>query len=1834
MSEVIKLAHVASNKVNTLYVFIGSVALGRDIGGLQRSLTSESPDPMFSDFLSEKELADIKSGELEAVLVNEEIHPDDTIETVKRKFLKAARGQIFAFQTLYLFARQQEKLDPTSVFQNLTQNGKLDLTKDRLVQFLLNIEDADVSGLPSKDVYDYDDVLALGLSRKEFLVSKPIGQRFVAVEKSLPYTVNPYDVIKYDPFLERYASDLTTTTNGSLVMDSGRIYGNVIFVCTAADVLQNAAEQGLSEESTVKIYFPFLLDRDIRSLADLQSKREELTRSSDEMINNPGWNRMVQNVNLFYDLYQTRTSNFDVATRGIKSVKLTIHPDFQFNLPLDVVFKLIHATKTVPLIKLNPGKRQEKAYRLYADRISTSGQRIPYLSRASVFRLMKTIGKTKKVSAYCEHLMPSNDLVPIIVDFEGNGDISITADFPKPLPISELDSVLTAVTAPVINEVSSYLSQSGYTMKGFKSIRDPSIEVHSMNYAMVLPIKKTLSLQSYLPCLSSIFSVVSSDTIEGAVLRFKRVSNYNEMDSQEAFIVETLNQGSRDIEIIQGLMSNFGLSQEAARDKLASFVTGLQVVQNAFQSKKLKIRNNPGFLTKIKREKFSTNISIEVDGINGVGYLDTIPMYLDSLIRITQAPSSSKVPSKTVTDLCKKRPAVAEEAVVDKVAAAEKPNAERGQMDIQANELVFDIPEPEEQEMQDAMMGVLMGFDDEEDEDDEEEEEDDGDMAGGSDGEQEDVRRDITGMRLSNPNPIFTRLHEREPVLFLKENEKGFKSYSRLCPSSAKRQPIILTQEEKNKIDKDHAGSYEHAIEYKSGPDAETFYYICPRYWSLKDSVSLTEEQAKSGKYGGIIEHGDRKVKPGKAIIEFNTKYQQGSDGEYAGSHPGFLKTSKHPDGLCIPCCFSQWDAGDQKARRESCERGDVGEAEAPKKKAAAATEIYVKGIDKFPLETGRYGYLPIAVQRFLNTDNKACQISATNTNLRRDHPCLLRIGSEPSRSQSFIGALAAIYEDIAGKLLTIPEMKDVLLGALDIDLFMTLQNGNLVEIFDPDIDVDLERYKGSKIYKSTDVDDTSQMAFFRKVARSYENFEAFLLDEDILISYQYLWDLISGPNDKLFDGGLNLAILELKDDDVTDNVSVICPTNHYAASFYDVNKRTAIILKIGDYYEPIFSLEDKGDVFAVTRRFSTKYKDILPNLKEALEVIKKSMQDRCAPLPSQPDVYTFKRNIPLDRLVYLLKLKGYTINKQVLNYNGRAIGLVVSSPKAGEGYVPCYPSSPMIDLTAGYTWLDQFKGRNYEDTRDFLAKTHKLLGGRVPCAPMLKMKEDGLIVGVLTETNQFVPVSEATVDTFQDGLKSVDGYNYAVVDKESITSYSVDEDRVKYIRRIKLESSFFNVFRNTVRILLGRHSHHRLRAEIEGILKDKAIPYYSKLKLVDTKLRELTQRDLVFSVYKEDALDGVVELTGCMEEDTCKRRPYCVSTDGVCKLAIPKFNLITGKDNEATYYGRMADELIRYNRIKSFVFQPKAFLAFSEVKYNLREDEIIMLQSLLTRAYFDDLVPAPINMFTKYNTYDTAEPLITQAYSSSVDAVERVEDEKCGKPTVSKLGGKWKAVFPTGMMELAFPDEPPKCTFDLILTLVRYHDPDNAGISKNELKEVLYDEYAKLYTDQGSRLMGLLVLEGKVNTAKQVLAGQLSLGSMIMSEDYYATNLDVWLLAKRFNIPLVIVSSTSLVENKRPLMVLNSDGSGNFFFVRAPGVKPGVAPKYRLLVSGEGSAKISLQEVAMGLQQDVRDQTPESDLVAFLETYQAKNKKVAKPRRLQVVKSVTKTGRKIKLKE
>ena len=67
----------------------------------------------------------------------------------------------------------------------------------------------------------------------------------------------------------------------------------------------------------------------------------------------------------------------------------------------------------------------------------------------------------------------------------------------------------------------------------------------------------------------------------------------------------------------------------------------------------------------------------------------------------------------------------------------------------------------------------------------------------------------------------------------------------------------------------------------------------------------------------------------------------------------------------------------------------------------------YVKGPDKFPLDPGRWGYLPVEMQTILHEVNADCQVSKTNTNLKDDHPCLLRHGIEINQNQSFIACIS-----------------------------------------------------------------------------------------------------------------------------------------------------------------------------------------------------------------------------------------------------------------------------------------------------------------------------------------------------------------------------------------------------------------------------------------------------------------------------------------------------------------------------------------------------------------------------------------------------------------------------------------------------------------------------------------------------------------------------------------------------------------------------------------------------------------------------------------------------------
>jgi hypothetical protein len=122
------------------------------------------------------------------------------------------------------------------------------------------------------------------------------------------------------------------------------------------------------------------------------------------------------------------------------------------------------------------------------------------------------------------------------------------------------------------------------------------------------------------------------------------------------------------------------------------------------------------------------------------------------------------------------------------------------------------------------------------------------------------------------------------------------------------------------------------------------------------------------------------------------------------------------------------------------------------------------------------------------------------------------------------------------------------------------------------------------------------------------------------------------------------------------------------------------------------------------------------------------------------------------------------------------------------------------------------------------------------------------------------------------------------------------------------------------------------------------------------------------------------------LNEADCAKKLFCnKGRNSSCRLVVPLTNFVNGNNNISIYFGRIADEILRYNRIKSFIFKPTAFLSFNDVNYDMTEDELIINAALLTQDYFENLVPMHKNSYTFNVARDMAVPNLSLAYTNEV---------------------------------------------------------------------------------------------------------------------------------------------------------------------------------------------------------------------------------------------------------
>jgi hypothetical protein len=588
------------------------------------------------------------------------------------------------------------------------------------------------------------------------------------------------------------------------------------------------------------------------------------------------------------------------------------------------------------------------------------------------------------------------------------------------------------------------------------------------------------------------------------------------------------------------------------------------------------------------------------------------------------------------------------------------------------------------------------------------------------------------------------------------------------------------------------------------------------------------------------------------------------------------------------------------------------------------------------------------------------------------------------------------------------------------------------------------------------------------------------------------------------------------------------------------------------------------------------------------------------------------------------------------------------------------------------------------------------------------------------------------------DELPTITESNHLIADEvvaSTPKSETADKTRERYVRNIRLETNFYNVFRNTARSVLNRPENKAAKDDIDKIISSPFVIYTNKLSQIIAHLKRMLSKHISFIRYTKNTLKMVGEISGCIAGDaeTCGKKSYCLKEfGGMCKLLLPQRNLMFGDiDNEIAYFGKLADEMIRYERVKLFMFEPTKYLSFQDIKYNLRENEIILLETFITQEYFENMEPADANPYIHQTNFYTVPP--SNAGTRGVQGYDPVYQKEyidryleletgdkrgvkekrsddaaaagvpvfhineinhvldfCQEVSKRKITVKLRNSFFPKMntFEILFSNESKECSFDIILTIVRsmaqlvskcpsghscvrksgssgtvslvspqftepsicdkcrtaigadqgefacrecnYFMCDNCRVqhldefenmSIAHIKDILVTEYAKLSAlGLEKKLTMIMNGYGMKQYADVINEGRATLAQIIQSENYFLTNIDIWLLALYFKIPMVFVSQTILSENGKNYMVLYGDEmTESYFFIQPFQVVQDIPSRYGLievkLNEDTSVLKIPLQFVSPDLQELIRNNDNEAriSLEEYIRSFKLANIKQKK---------------------
>ena len=943
------------------------------------------------------------------------------------------------------------------------------------------------------------------------------------------------------------------------------------------------------------------------------------------------------------------------------------------------------------------------------------------------------------------------------------------------------------------------------------------------------------------------------------------------------------------------------------------------------------------------------------------------------------------------------------------------------------------------------------------------------------------------------------RLQIYDNKLFKIKNDKKSKDhghYARKCARIAHPVAMGYDPETNDLIKRD---SYTFSLKYSSDPNTFNRWYICPKVWCPYCEIPILESDI------------DPKTIRSKRTVEDNTVCKTGlcPYGDHQVFikepnnviYPGFLSKSTHPNGLCMPCCFKISHMNPKSTfypKLKKCIGEDI------ENKILKDGKIYILG-KGIPIDKDRYGKLPIDIARILKTNLETGNLEYKSGYLRK--------GIKHINNNSFLSCIVDILScDKENLTIDVNKLKKILVERLNEDLFKSLHNGNLQNIF-----------------------------------KTLENFKNYILNDKIEITNTYLWDFLQRKN-ILFENGINIFIFE--------NNNLLCPKGENINYFYDKFKKTILIIKSQEYYEPIYFLEGQGKSAIKKCIFNNESEEI----KKLFEIVYEGCKFR-----SEIDWLLVlkdnikKYNLHIDNVIIneccdlqttlnelLINIKNKKLSEKYIpilqyidSYN-KVFGILLKNGL----YLPVAPSKLIQEIKYKIVYnLDNLNKLSMNDTIKYNNEINSItkLKSKI-ISKILDIKYKKKIIALVNENNRFIPIKEILN---QDKTLPVSNLNYYIDADESLyNKVEKIDNRIEIINKKNFEDETYIRLKFELSKFIHIKENKKYLDDINDIInspeKNNRGKMFIILNNIFNKIIFIGENKENLNIYKTPN-----KRTPCFLINNinlgCEDDPHCTLVNNNCKLFLNKINLLNKNIENYNYYlSKIVDELLRFKLKRDDILEDNISTIINKELIEKNDKYIIIhsmnfheINNIVDQLYFDNkgLHIDTRNLYEETNTEKVS--FVKDKYIKSNKTIIKNSNKNEELPIywLKLLSNKFKIKIRKSNI------------FSLFAYILNLEDIKKNNVDEQIIKNKLIDYIKKknentileLYKENGNKIF-------KYITSFQAILDE------ILSESYNGSNADLRIFAEILNINIILLDKR-IKKNQKGYELFKSSKS-NYFVI------------------------------------------------------------------------------------